>query len=106
MEDRSEGFCVRVAEHHKLVAREGFVKVKLVRGCLVANELLVSKRKLWSWIILAEDVHERWDLLPGELFDHVPQRKNDTVNELGFLVERKTGGLASPARRLPSSSSR
>lgn len=45
MESSSERFCLWIAEHHKLVAREGLVKVKFVRRGLVADELLVSKRR-------------------------------------------------------------
>lgn len=44
----------------------------------------------------------RRDVLSRELLDHVPEGKNDTVDELGFLVERKTRGLASPSGGLPS----
>jgi len=50
MENSSESFRLWITKHHKLVAREGLVKVKLIRGGLETDELLV---------------------FPGELLDHV-----------------------------------
>lgn len=50
---------------------------------------------------MTREVDDRRDLPSGELLDHVPERKNDAVDELGFLVERKSRRLASPGGRLP-----
>jgi len=82
MEGSSEGCCLGITEHHELVAREGLVKVKLVCGGLVADKLFV---------------------FPGEFLYHIPQRKNDAIDEFSFLVERKVRRLTSSAWRWPSS---
>ena len=49
-EHEAEGVRVRVAEHDKLVAGEGFVEVQLVRRRLVVDKLLVSvEYSIVSW---------------------------------------------------------
>lgn len=61
--------------------------MELVGRGLVADELFFSGWRLRSRPAPAEGTDKGWYLLPGELLNHVSQREDDAINELGFLVE-------------------